>query len=544
MGKKQRDCLRCGAPVGFIGRDHCCRCMRRLREDAAKVHCPGCGNDRVLSGETGRCVQCSRRCATCGGPVRARRAILCRACRRRAAAEAAKTPCPRCGKPGLIRAETGWCGSCSRPGPPRDPPRICVVCGELRRHSGLGMCSRCWQRDPDRPLVRGANLIAGLDEPPQWLPDFVGFLAARHGPARAAGMIGALGRLLTDEHPNHPQSVLERARRPGRSIGSLAHGLEDFFVERRLALPTDQIARLAAARRQSRIDAVPAALRPAVRDFAGHLLHNRARARHARTRPRTDHTLESALATARDLAVFLDSHRNKRDWAVVDVGDIEAFLVLVPKSRKRRLTVLHQFFRFARTRKIVLVDPTRGLSAKTGRGFTGQTLPLDQQRALFRRWATDTSAHPHEALLGLLALLHAASSREVRSLRHQDIDPVNHTVTLGRRPQPVPLDPASWSALQRCLTHREAQHTDNPHVVVTRITKARRDSASAAYFTHLLDPCGVPPLTVRCTRLAALVNTIDPKLVAAAFGMDTQGVMFYLADHVDDARLPAETTNR
>lgn len=208
MGKKQRDCIGCGAPVGFIGRDYCCRCMRLLREDAAKAQCPGCGNDRVLSGETGRCVVCSRRCTTCGGPVRARRAVQCRACRRRAAAQAAKAPCPKCGKPGLIRTETGWCGSCSRPSPPKDPPRICVVCGELRRHCGFGMCSRCWQREPDRPLVRGANLIAGLDEPPPWLPDFVGFLAARHGPARAAAMIGELGRLLTDE-----QGV-ERSCRP------------------------------------------------------------------------------------------------------------------------------------------------------------------------------------------------------------------------------------------------------------------------------------------------------------------------------------------
>jgi hypothetical protein len=56
--------------------------------------------------------------------------------------------------------------------------------------------------------------------------------------------------------------------------------------------------------------------------------------------------------------------------------------------------------------------------------------------------------------------------------------------------------------------------------------------------THLLDACGVPPRAVRCTRLADLVNTIDPKLVAAAFGMRPEGVMFYLADHVDDGLLP------
>jgi hypothetical protein len=36
--------------------------------------------------------------------------------------------------------------------------------------------------------------------------------------------------------------------------------------------------------------------------------------------------------------------------------------------------------------------------------------------------------------------------------------------------------------------------------------------------------------------LADLANTIDPKLVAG-FGMKPEGVMFYLADLVDDGRL-------
>ena len=31
---------------------------------------------------------------------------------------------------------------------------------------------------------------------------------------------------------------------------------------------------------------------------------------------------------------------------------------------------------------------------------------------------------------------------------------------------------------------------------------------------------------------------MDPKLVAAAFGMKPDGVMFYLADHVDQGMLP------
>lgn len=539
MGKKQRDCAGCGAAVGFIGRQYCCLCMRRIREQASRATCPRCGKDRVLDVGTGRCTLCSRCCKRCGAPVRGRDTTLCRPCRRRAAAEAGKDRCPRCGKPGFLRAETGWCGSCSRPGPPKDPPRICQVCGRLRRHSGLGMCSSCWQANPDRPFVAGNHLAARLDDAPPWLGDFIAYLAARHSPARAAAMIGTLGRILGDEYPNHPQAVLERARHPGRSIGSLARRLEDFFTERRLALGTDQPERLAAVRRQRRVDAVPAALRPAVQAFALTLIANRERARRAGTRPRTDHTIENTLAIVRDLALFLQTHRGKADWALVDVNDVEAFLTVLPKTRRHRLGMLRQFFRFARGHKAVLVDPTTGLSAKNFRGFTGRTLLLQRQRSLFRRWTTDGSVHPHESLLGILALLHGASSQEVRLLRCQDIDPLDNTIRLGHRPQPVPLDPASWSQLQRCLEHRQDQHTENPHVVVTRGTKAGKNPASTAYFSHLMDPCGIPPRTLRCTRLADLINTMDAKLVAAAFGMDPQGVMFYLTDHVDDIRLPA-----
>ncbi|MGW1507084.1 hypothetical protein ACWCQW_53430 [Streptomyces mirabilis] len=65
-----------------------------------------------------------------------------------------------------------------------------------------------------------------------------------------------------------------------------------------------------------------------------------------------------ALATLRDLAVFLVDERDKNAWALVDVHDVEAFLSTLPKGRKRRLTVLRQFFRFARSQEMLLVDAT------------------------------------------------------------------------------------------------------------------------------------------------------------------------------------------
>ncbi|MGW0702368.1 hypothetical protein ACWD0A_24240 [Streptomyces sp. NPDC002867] len=57
-------------------------------------------------------------------------------------------------------------------------------------------------------------------------------------------------------------------------------------------------------------------------------------------------------------------------------------------------------------------------------------------------------------------------------LQITDIDAAAQTVRLGKRPDPVPLDPAPWIVLQRCLAHREAWPTDNAHVTATRVTKA------------------------------------------------------------------------
>jgi site-specific recombinase XerD len=268
------------------------------------------------------------------------------------------------------------------------------------------------------------------------------------------------------------------------------------------------------------------------------MLRARQRARRAGTRPRSDHTIETALAIVRDLARFLVGERSKRDWALVDVHDIEAFLVELPAARRRRLIVLRQFFTFARAQRLMLVNPVRGLSVREPRGFRGQTLTIDEQRTLFRRWTADPAVHPHEALLGILALLHGAASREVRQLAVTDIDSSARTVRLGERPHPVPIDPTTWSVLQRCLAHRQAQRTDNPHVIVTRGTKAGRSPASAAYLSHLLDAAGVSARLLRGTRLINLVNTIDAKLVAAAFGMNPEGVLPYLADHIDPTRAP------
>lgn len=532
------DCVRCGRGIGRRGTELCHRCRAADREAARRAICPGCGASRRLQTETGRCVTCSRTCVDCGHVLRFKTSVRCLSCRRRHDAAAAKRPCPRCGRPGFIREATGWCGPCSRPRPAPRAARPCAVCGRLApKQDGL-LCARCWQRHPDRARHQADNLADAIEDPPWWLGDFADFVADRHCMGRACLMITVLGRLLRDGQSRHPQALLERSRLPGRSAGALARTLEDFFVHHDLAFGLDQAMRLAAGRRQRRVDAAPEVLRPSVARFCDHLVHSQERARRIGAHVRSDSTIESALGTIRDLATFLVAERAVADWATVQTADIEAFLNAQPANRRRRLTSARQFFRWARRNKLVLVDPTAGITVAPSPGFTGAALVIDEQRRLFHRWTSGrTDVHPHEALVGLLAMLHAMSVAEVAALCVDDVDLVASTVRVGRRPHPVPLDPATAAAVQACLAHRATLGTRNPHLIVTKITKPRMTPASPAYLTHVLDPAGVGTKKLRATRIIDLLISLDPRLVAEALGMNAGGLLAYLADTVDPDRL-------
>lgn len=188
--------------------------------------------------------------------------------------------------------------------------------------------------------------------------------------------------------------------------------------------------------------------------------------------------------------------------------------------------------------KLVLIDPTTAITLTPRPGFTGTALTIGEQRRLFRRWTSgQADVHPHEALVGLLAMLHALTVGELRALRAADIDLAARTMRVGRRPQPVPLDPASIAAVEACLAHRASLGTRNPHLIVTKVTKPRTTPASPAYLTHVLDPAAVRTKTLRSTRLVDLLISLDPKVVAEALGMNADGLLAYVTDSVDTDRL-------
>ena len=255
-------------------------------------------------------------------------------------------------------AGPGYCartpaGAAAAPGPgrPGSRPGSAAAAASCRRHAGLGLCSACWQRHPDRPFVQGANLAARLDRPAR-------LAAASSSPHLAARHCA--GPRLHDDHrawpaagrrAPQPSPGRARARPPPRPVDGHPWPApwRTSSPSSGLALPTDQAERLAAGRRQRRIDAVPG--RCARRSASVRRAHAAGPGTGPPGRdhgPAADHTIETALAIVRDLARFLAGQRGKQDWALVDVHDIEAFLATLPKARNRRLTVLRQFFRFAR----------------------------------------------------------------------------------------------------------------------------------------------------------------------------------------------------
>ncbi|MBO0878883.1 MAG: hypothetical protein J2P17_00530 [Mycobacterium sp.] len=186
----------------------------------------------------------------------------------------------------------------------------------------------------------------------------------------------------------------------------------------------------------------------------------------------------------------------------------------------------------------MLIDPTRDLTAPQPWGFRGPTLTIGKQRDLFRRWTSRDDVHPHEAFVGLAALLHGATTRELQHLTDTAIDHNHQQIQFGTRPHPTPLDPSTWTALNRCLDHRNTMHSTNPHVLITMQTKATHAPPSDTYIKRTLRAVDIQPRILRSTRLLDLVATNAPKLVASTYGMTNDAITAYLADATDTGRLP------
>ncbi|MFE2271006.1 integrase [Streptomyces lavendulae] len=291
------------------------------------------------------------------------------------------------------------------------------------------------------------------------------YLATHRNVFYGADALAHTARLIIDTGHTDPHGLLPEA---GRTRAWLSRLLADFFhTHHLLDAPADIQSKRAETRRERRIEAVPAPLRPAVRAFAEVLVARRENAERLGLRPNQLKTIEIRLDTVRDLALHLHA-KGHTTWAGVNATGLEAFLARNPARRASWLAGLQQFFAHAHRTGLVLHDPAAAMAAPQPRGFSGSTLTLDEQRALYRRWSAGEGVLPHEAFIGLAALLHAATTTELRHLTLADLATASRTVRFPGRSVDLALDDATWWALEACLAHRRALRTDNPHVLVTR----------------------------------------------------------------------------
>jgi hypothetical protein len=417
----------------------------------------------------------------------------------------------------------------------------CGSCGQQRRNVGHGLCNRCNQADTDRPFRYAASLARRMQPAPAWWSPLVEFAAARFHPGGTVAVLRETGRLLIADPTVTPRQLSQLSH--AQLSATTDRVLTAFFIDRGLVLLRDDPQQRAATRRASYLAGIPEPLSKAVAEFNRIQMSEQDRRRRTGRRTLSDITIESRLRILRDLAAHLLTQRQVTGWAEVTTTDLESFLARTPAARHQQTYLMRRFFAWAKARKLVLTNPTRGLTLGPQPAFTGIVLELAMQRKLFARWIRDTTP-AHERLVGLLALLHAGSNAEIRSLTVADVDATGRTVTLAGRPFPTPLDPPTWTALQACLANREEMGTLNPHVIVTRVTSSRDTSAHTSYLARLLAAAGTTPAACRQTRLTELVNDLDPKLTAVALGMDGTGITRYAADNVDRDRLQRRVASR
>ncbi|SDN35730.1 hypothetical protein SAMN05216368_10526 [Cryobacterium flavum] len=440
-------------------------------------------------------------------------------------------PCPRCGQRRVLRPEQNLCGMCVRRARPRKEPtpRNCDQCGRLAKHAAHRLCTACYQRTHNSLIDRTAAALIRLGASiPDWFEPLVEDIGDRFVSAVAVRHLRQIEHHLI-QGACTPEALVRALRSPGRSPGDTTRIVNEYFDTNGLgSFLQDEEDRRSAGRRERRVARAPLPFRPAVAAFSDYLLRSRARANLVGGRGLKDATIEARLADVAALANFLE-RRGINDWAAVTAGDIEEFL----GSRSRhRLASFRMFSTFARKKKLILINPALGLTRPRPTGFAGRTLNSTEQRRLIHRWRL-TTIDPRERVVGLFALLHGMTSSQIRTVLISDINTKAGTIVIAGRPYHVPLDPITLAAIDAVLTTRLTLRTNNPHLILTKDSRAHETAASPYFMTHILDPAGVTLAVLRQTRLADLAHSHDPRLVAAAFGMTAGGALHYVFDAVD-----------
>lgn len=248
-----------------------------------------------------------------------------------------------------------------------------------------------------------------------------------------------------------------------------------------------------------------------------------------RRRPRDPRTARWQIgAIAPILRVWASTGHNS--LAGIDRDDVAAALPPAGASRHLADQGLRSLFRVLKSRKMVFVNPTRGVPSTP----TNSTIPLPLDTEAIRDALN--SAQPAMALAVALVAFHALTARQVRALRLTDV--VDGRLTVEGRV--IPLAAPVLPRLSAWLDHRARTWpaTVNTHLFVNRRTAPRLTQVSRPF------PWRDVRVTARGVREDRILDEVratggDVLRISELFGLSVDATVRYLATTSDRSDEPA-----
>lgn len=223
--------------------------------------------------------------------------------------------------------------------------------------------------------------------------------------------------------------------------------------------------------------------------------------------------------------------------ASIERADIVAALPAAGPRRHAADQGLRSLFGVLKGRKLVFVDPTRGVSY-TG---TNATVPLPLDAEAIRNALN--SNDPAAALAVALVAFHALPSRHVRGLKLTDI--IDGRLNLSGRV--IPLAAPVLPRLAAWLDHRARTWpgTINPHLFINRRTAPRRTEVSRPFPWKQVK---LAPQTLREDRILDEIRATggDVRRVCELFDLTVGAAMRYVMtlDATDALETPSGSTDQ
>ncbi|GAA2332817.1 integrase [Dactylosporangium salmoneum] len=242
-----------------------------------------------------------------------------------------------------------------------------------------------------------------------------------------------------------------------------------------------------------------------------------------RTRARNPETAWSYLNHIRPLLLgWSDRHGHLRE--VTRQHILDATDTLHGSRRHITLSVLRSLFRHCKKTGTIFRDPTTRI--RPSRVEPTAILPLQADDI---REAINAATTPAHRVAVVLATVHAARSKDILTLRLDDIDLGNRRLGIAGRIRP--LDDLTHHVILEWLDERRTRwpHTANPHLLINRLTALEAGPVSRVWVTRAFWG-----LTATLERLhadrqleEALIHGPDPLHLTAVFGIHENTAVRY-----------------